>query len=168
MRLVDSHCHLNAERFEGDEEAVLERALAAGLERILVPGWNRASSERALELVARFEWLDASVGVHPHGRKDLKRISALCVEVWHPTSFVQSDGAVKSGDLVRWFNAEMPSPPSKKPLQTKPSTRWQRTPESWGWIMSQNSRSLWRGAFLMAPICTICFSPKKKRKTWQD
>lgn len=66
MRLVDSHCHLNAERFEGDEEAVLERALAAGLERILVPGWNRASSERALELVARFEWLDASVGVHPH------------------------------------------------------------------------------------------------------
>ena len=66
MRLVDSHCHLNAERFAGDEAAVLDRARAAGVERILVPGWNLASSERALELVARFEWLDASVGVHPH------------------------------------------------------------------------------------------------------
>ena len=66
MRLIDSHCHLNADRFAGDAEAVLARAQAAGLERILVPGWNEASSVRALELVERFPWLGASVGVHPH------------------------------------------------------------------------------------------------------
>ncbi len=66
MRFVDSHCHLNAERFAGDEGAVLDRARAAGLERILVPGWNVASCRRALELVETFDWLDASVGVHPH------------------------------------------------------------------------------------------------------
>ncbi len=66
MRLVDSHCHLNAERFAGDEAAVIERAQAAGVERILVPGWNVASSRRALELAERFDWLDVSVGVHPH------------------------------------------------------------------------------------------------------
>ena len=66
MLLIDSHCHLNAERFAGDEEAVLERAQAAGLERILVPGWNEASSR------ARSSWSSAStgsmrsVGVHPH------------------------------------------------------------------------------------------------------
>ena len=66
MRLIDSHCHLNAERFAGDEAAVLARAQAGGLERILVPGWNEWSSVRALELVQRFPWLDASIGVHPH------------------------------------------------------------------------------------------------------
>ena len=66
MRLIDSHCHLNADRFAGDEPAVLERARAAGVERILVPGWNVASSRRALELAAAFDWLDISVGVHPH------------------------------------------------------------------------------------------------------
>jgi TatD DNase family protein len=66
VRLIDSHCHLNADRFSGEEAAVLERARTAGLERILVPGWNVASSERALELVDRFDWLDAAVGVHPH------------------------------------------------------------------------------------------------------
>jgi TatD DNase family protein len=66
VRLVDSHCHLNAERFEGEEAAVVERAREVGLERILVPGWNVASCRRALELVERFDWLDASVGVHPH------------------------------------------------------------------------------------------------------
>ena len=66
MRRVDSHGHLNAERFESDAEAVAEAARAAGVERILVPGWNVASCERALELVDRVPWLDAAVGVHPH------------------------------------------------------------------------------------------------------
>ncbi len=66
MRLVDSHCHLNADRFERDVDQVLGAARLAGLERILVPGWNIASSGRALDLVQRFGWLDAAVGVHPH------------------------------------------------------------------------------------------------------
>jgi TatD DNase family protein len=66
MRLVDSHGHVNAERFTDDVDAVLERARDAGVERLLVPGWNIASSERALELVERHPWLDAAVGVHPH------------------------------------------------------------------------------------------------------
>ncbi|MEZ0239225.1 MAG: TatD family hydrolase [Chloroflexota bacterium] len=66
MRLIDSHCHLNADRFEDDVDAVLAAATAAGVERILVPGWNVASSRRALDLVDRQAWLDAAVGLHPH------------------------------------------------------------------------------------------------------
>ena len=66
MRLIDSHCHLNADRFEADADQVLGAARLAGVERVLVPGWNVASSERALACVDRFGWLDAAVGVHPH------------------------------------------------------------------------------------------------------
>jgi TatD DNase family protein len=66
MRLVDSHCHVNADRFERDADQVIGAARLAGVERILVPGWNVASCERALDLVERFLWLDAAVGVHPH------------------------------------------------------------------------------------------------------
>src|SRR5262245_28396518 len=66
VRLVDSHCHLNAERFEDDASEVADAARASGVERILVPGWNVASSSRALDLVTRTDWLDAAVGVHPH------------------------------------------------------------------------------------------------------
>ena len=66
MRLVDSHCHLNADRFEVDVDLVVGGARLAGVERILVPGWNVASSERALDCVDRFAWLDAAVGIHPH------------------------------------------------------------------------------------------------------
>ncbi len=66
MRLIDSHCHVNAERFADDAELVVGAARLAGVERILVPGWNVASCERALDLVERLPWLDAAVGVHPH------------------------------------------------------------------------------------------------------
>ena len=65
--LVDSHCHLQHERFDPDRDAVLERAVEAGIERIMVPGWDLPSSEAALELAERHAPLiQAAVGVHPH------------------------------------------------------------------------------------------------------
>jgi TatD DNase family protein len=66
VRLVDSHCHLQADRFDADVDQVIGAARLAGVERILVPGWDPDSCRRALELVDRFPWLDAAVGVHPH------------------------------------------------------------------------------------------------------
>jgi TatD DNase family protein len=66
VRLVDSHCHLQADRFEGDADLVLGGARLAGVERLLVPGWDRASCERAFALADRFPWIDVAVGVHPH------------------------------------------------------------------------------------------------------
>jgi TatD DNase family protein len=66
MRLVDSHCHVNADRFADDAEDVLAAARAVGVERNLVPGWNVASCERARELADRVDWIDIAVGVHPH------------------------------------------------------------------------------------------------------
>src|SRR5262245_10923140 len=66
MRLVDSHCHLQADRFDADIDQVIGAARLAGVERILVPGWDPDSCRGALELVDRFPFLDAAVGVHPH------------------------------------------------------------------------------------------------------
>src|SRR3954452_17763968 len=92
MRLVDSHCHLNAERFAGEEKAVLARARAVGVERILVPGWNVASSIRALELVDRFESLDASVGVHPHDAAKVDDPGWRSIETWATDPRVKAIG----------------------------------------------------------------------------
>ena len=72
MRLIDSHCHLQADRFEDDVDAVIAAAREAGVERILVPGWNAWSSTAALALVEQVPWLDAAVGVHPH---DAEKVS---------------------------------------------------------------------------------------------
>lgn len=65
--MVDSHCHLQHDRFDADRDAVLARAAEAGIERILVPGWDVPSSYAALELASRHgSQVDAAVGVHPH------------------------------------------------------------------------------------------------------
>jgi TatD DNase family protein len=65
MRLVDSHAHLQADAFASDLGAVIGAARAAGVERILVPGWDAGSSAAAVGLAR--EWsVDAAVGVHPH------------------------------------------------------------------------------------------------------
>jgi TatD DNase family protein len=65
--LIDSHCHLQHPAFDSDRDAVIDRAQHAGIVRILVPGWDLASSEAALELGERHpELVAAAVGVHPH------------------------------------------------------------------------------------------------------
>ncbi|MGZ8563558.1 MAG: TatD family hydrolase [Candidatus Limnocylindria bacterium] len=65
--LVDSHCHLQDPAFDADREAVIARAVEAGIERILVPGYDLASSRAAIALAeARPGLVDAAVGVHPH------------------------------------------------------------------------------------------------------
>jgi TatD DNase family protein len=82
VRLIDSHCHLNADRFLGDVDLVVGGARLAGVERILVPGWNVASSERALAVVDRHPWMDAAVGVHPHDAAKVDDAGWETIVVW--------------------------------------------------------------------------------------
>jgi TatD DNase family protein len=88
VRLVDSHCHLQADRFDDDVDAVIGAARAAGVERILVPGWNGWSCAAALALVERVPWLDPAVGVHPH---DAAKVTA---EDWESIASAASDPRV--------------------------------------------------------------------------
>ncbi len=55
--------------------------MAAGIERILVPGWDLASSEAALDLSARHPGLiDAAVGIHPHHAADMDEAAWIRLE----------------------------------------------------------------------------------------
>jgi TatD DNase family protein len=66
VRLIDSHAHLQADAFESDRRVVIDEAFDAGIERLLVPGWDARSSGTAVRLAAEHEWIDAAVGIHPH------------------------------------------------------------------------------------------------------
>lgn len=92
MRLVDSHCHLNADRFDNDADQAVGAARLAGLERILVPGWNVASSERALACVDRFAGLDAAVGIHPHDAAKVDDAGWARIVAWAPDARVVAIG----------------------------------------------------------------------------
>lgn len=52
--LIDTHAHLCAEEFRHDLEAVIERALEAGVERIVAVGEDHADALRNLEIAERF------------------------------------------------------------------------------------------------------------------
>lgn len=65
MRLIDSHCHLQAGAFKADAADVLAFARSEGVERVLAPGYDLESSHASIAL-ARMLGVDASVGVHPH------------------------------------------------------------------------------------------------------
>ena len=69
MGLIDSHAHLDSDDYAGELDAVVSRARAAGLERIVCIGLWRApgSFGNALELAAASPgFFSATAGVHPH------------------------------------------------------------------------------------------------------
>jgi len=65
MRLIDTHAHLDFDWFD-DVEAVIARAIDAGLERIFCVGISAASSLAVVELARRFDVLAPIVGIHPN------------------------------------------------------------------------------------------------------
>ncbi len=64
--MFDTHCHLDNERFDEDRGQVFERALAAGVTRMLNPAFSLASSRAALALAESHQGVVAAVGVHPN------------------------------------------------------------------------------------------------------
>lgn len=65
MELIDSHAHLDGEKFDADRAAVIERAAENGVVKIVTMGDNLASSERSVALAEAFEPVYAAVGIHP-------------------------------------------------------------------------------------------------------
>jgi TatD DNase family protein len=68
MQLVDSHCHLDDPKFDEDREQAIERARAAGVERMLAIGTGNGPPdlEVAIRLAGRYPFIYATIGVHPH------------------------------------------------------------------------------------------------------
>jgi TatD DNase family protein len=68
MTIIDSHCHLDHEKFAADLESVLKRAADAGVTQILCIGTGDGPPEldRAIRLADTHAPLLATIGVHPH------------------------------------------------------------------------------------------------------
>lgn len=75
--LTDTHCHLDFNKFDQDRESVIERALRAGVTRILVPALDHESSRSAFRLAEAHPNIYAAVGFHP---TDLDKFSEKTLE----------------------------------------------------------------------------------------
>ncbi len=63
--LIDSHCHLDAEEFDGDRDAVIARARAAGVSAQIVPAVDAAGWEKLRAICVDSPGLFPAYGLHP-------------------------------------------------------------------------------------------------------
>ena len=66
--LVDTHCHLDSKEFDADREDAIQRALDAGVSRMVAIGTGTGPPdlEAGVRLADRHACFYATVGVHPH------------------------------------------------------------------------------------------------------
>ena len=85
LKFIDTHCHLEDEKFSEDRAEVLARAQAAGVVRIINFGSTFQSSFAVTELAKNFSELYAGVGIHPEeiddfDEKTCARLAELAAE----------------------------------------------------------------------------------------
>ena len=69
--LIDSHAHLDDERFDRDRERLIESLKENGIDLVINPGDDLQSSIKAVALAEKYENIYAAVGVHPHAAKEM-------------------------------------------------------------------------------------------------
>ena len=71
MKIIDTHCHLNDEALYKDLDNVISRARQAGVEKMVVVGWDEASSKLAIQIAEQYDFIYAVIGFHPENVFDI-------------------------------------------------------------------------------------------------
>jgi TatD DNase family protein len=77
--IIDSHCHLDFPDFASDLDRVVERARAAGVERMITIGTRVSKAAGVAAIAEKYEDVFFTVGTHPHeaageGAEDLAAV----------------------------------------------------------------------------------------------
>lgn len=94
MELIDTHAHLDDEKFAHDRAAVVERALAAGVVKIITMGDSLDSSARSVALAERFEPVYAAVGIHPEEAQPMTAATDDRLAAWAAQEKVVAIGEI--------------------------------------------------------------------------
>jgi TatD DNase family protein len=122
MSLIDTHCHLSHEQFEGDLEGLLGRAAAAGVPRVISIA-SHLSDARVLLGIADGVRVFRTAGIHPHhaGALGAATVSEGMAELRALLADPGAGGAVAVGECGldyhydfsprpeqrRWFEAQL-------------------------------------------------------------
>ena len=94
MELIDSHAHLDGEKFADDRAAVIERARENGVVKIITMGDSLESSARSVALAERFEPIYAAVGVHPEEAQPMTAATDEQLAAWAAQEKVVAIGEI--------------------------------------------------------------------------
>ena len=85
-KLFDTHCHLNFKRLLPQADTVINQARRAGVQWLMIPGTDLATSETAIHLAQSDPDIWAAVGIHPHQVFDLLKSRPSVKSAWTNTS----------------------------------------------------------------------------------
>ncbi len=86
MPLIDTHCHLDFNAYDGLRDEIVAEAAANGVARIINPGTDLEHSRAAMRLAETYPGVYAAVGVHPNSTADFSpaHLAALRDLAAHP------------------------------------------------------------------------------------
>lgn len=104
MTLIDTHCHLDHNKFDADRADVLLRAQQVGVSRIVIPGTSWTSSLAAVKLAESHPMIYAAVGVHPtdvdtYQVDTLEHLGQLAIETLSPSGTPEISKLVAIGEI---------------------------------------------------------------------
>jgi len=81
--LIDTHTHLYSEEFDQDRDAMIERAVEAGVKRFYIPAIDSSYTARMMELEANYDNIFLMMGLHPTSVRPETYIEELkLVKTW--------------------------------------------------------------------------------------
>ena len=88
MELIDSHCHLDDDRFDADRDQVVARARALQINKIVVPATTANRWEKVRQVAETYEGIYPAYGLHP--------------------MFIQQHQIAHIGELDEWLDRHKP------------------------------------------------------------
>lgn len=97
--IIDTHIHLDDERYRDDLEEVLNRAREGGVKRFIIPGADTSTLPRAIEIAEANDDVYFAIGIHPY---DKEQFDGVAFE-----NYVKHDKCVAIGECgLDYFRLE--------------------------------------------------------------
>lgn len=85
MKLFDSHCHLDDEKFNEDREELIPKLHEEGVDKLVSAVYSLEGSKNAIELAKKYDFIYATIGISPNDipdtedelKKQLKELKEL-------------------------------------------------------------------------------------------
>lgn len=112
----DSHAHYNDEAFDEDRDEVLDSLKEKGVDVIINAGADMDSSRASIELAKKYDFIYASVGVHPHDVKDMTEGDIEKLKEWTQEEKVIAIGEIgldfyynhsEEEEQIHWFKRQL-------------------------------------------------------------
>ena len=80
--LFDTHAHLDDRKFDADRDDIIQKIIDSGVGKVVNVGADMKSSQRSIELAKKYDFIYASVGVHPHDAEKMTDSDLSTLEKW--------------------------------------------------------------------------------------